>query len=111
MIMADMSCQPIHYKYEEHDIFFAVCAKFDALIIRCNPGHICADGGDQSKFDDALRQIEKKGVQVWPSPDVVEFMDAKDTLTKTKLPGFVPTRPGLFLVLLSASSNTKRLAT
>merc|ERR1719353_2120780 len=31
MIAGGMSCQPIHYLHEEHDAFFAVCAKFDAL--------------------------------------------------------------------------------
>merc|ERR1719506_1574450 len=82
MIMAGMSCQPIHYKHEEHDKFFEVCAKFDALIIRCNPGQIADDGGDQKKFDDAVRELQKKGIQAWPSPDVMEFMGAKDALTK-----------------------------
>jgi hypothetical protein len=82
MIMAGMSCQPIHYKHEEHDKFFEVCAKFDALIIRCNPGQINDDGGDQKKFDDAVRELQKKGIQAWPSPDVMEFMGAKDALTK-----------------------------
>merc|ERR1719235_3002032 len=82
MIGAGMSCQPIHYKHEEHDKFFEVCAKFDALIIRCNPGQINDDGGSQSKFDDAVRELQKKGIQAWPSPDVMEFMGAKDALTK-----------------------------
>merc|ERR1719352_1325059 len=82
MIMAGMSCQPIHYKHEEHDKFFEVCANFDALIIRCNPGQINDDGGDQKKFDDAVRELQKKGIQAWPSPDVMEFMGAKDALTK-----------------------------
>merc|ERR1719453_1410860 len=82
MIMAGMSCQPIHYKHEEHDKFFEACAKFDALIIRCNPGQIADDGGDQKKFDDAVRELQKKGIQAWPSPDVMEFMGAKDALTK-----------------------------
>jgi hypothetical protein len=82
MIMAGMSCQPIHYLHEEHDKFFEVCAKFDALIIRCNPGQINDDGGDQKKFDDAVRELQKKGIQAWPSPDVMEFMGAKDALTK-----------------------------
>ena len=40
-----------------------VCAKFDALIIRCNPGQINQDGGDQKKFDDAVRALQKKGIQ------------------------------------------------
>merc|ERR1719253_1052051 len=52
MIMAGMSCQLIHYTHEEHDKFFEVAAKFDFLIVRCNPGQIKADGGDQAKFDD-----------------------------------------------------------
>merc|ERR1719333_527593 len=82
MIMAGISCQCIHYKHEEHDKFFEVCANFDALIIRCNPGQIGQDGGDQKKFDDAVRELQKKGVQAWPSPDVMEFMGAKDALTK-----------------------------
>merc|ERR1719316_855203 len=82
MIMAGLSCQPIHYKHEEHDKFFEVCAKFDALIVRCNPGQIKDDGGDQKKFDDSVRELQKKGIQAWPSPDVMEFMGAKDALTK-----------------------------
>merc|ERR1719174_235906 len=82
MIGAGMSCQPIHYLHEEHDAFFAVCAKFDALIVRCNPGQIKDDGGDQKKFDDSVRALQAKGVQAWPSPDVMEFMGAKDALTK-----------------------------
>ena len=82
MIGAGMSCQPIHYLHEEHDKFFAICAKFDALIVRCNPGQIGQDGGSQAKFDDAVRALQKKGIQAWPSPDVMEFMGAKDALTK-----------------------------
>merc|ERR1719310_1144599 len=84
MIGAGISCQCIHYLHEEHDKFFEVCAKFDALIIRCNPGQINQDGGDQKKFDDAVRALQKKGIQAWPSPDVMEFMGAKDALTKIK---------------------------
>merc|ERR1719420_201601 len=82
MIGAGMSCQPIHYKHEEHDKCFEVLKNFDAVIVRCNPGQINADGGSQQKFDDALRGLRKKGIQVWPSPDVMEFMGAKDALTR-----------------------------
>merc|ERR1712078_940277 len=82
MIKAGMSCQPIHYLHGEHDKFFEVCAKFDALIVRCNPGQIKDDGGDQKKFDDSVRALQAKGDQAWPSPDVMEFMGAKDALTK-----------------------------
>ena len=82
MINNGMSCQLIHYVHEEHDKFFEVMKNFDAIIVRCNPGQIKADGGSQEKFDDAMRGIQKLGIQVWPSPDVMEFMGAKDALTK-----------------------------
>merc|ERR1719198_401193 len=59
-----------------------VLKNFDAVIVRCNPGQIKADGGDQQKFDDSMRELRKKGIQVWPSPDVMEFMGAKDALCK-----------------------------
>merc|ERR1719359_2648268 len=82
MICAGMSCQLIHYVHDEHYTFFDVVKKFDFIIIRCNPGQIKADGGDQGKFDDGMRAIRKLGIQVWPSPDVMEFMGAKDALVK-----------------------------
>jgi len=81
-INSGMSCQFVHYVHEEHDKFFDVMKEFDAIIVRCNPGQIKADGGSQEKFDDAMRGIIKSGIQVWPSPDVMEFMGAKDALTK-----------------------------
>ncbi|CAE7939028.1 unnamed protein product [Symbiodinium sp. KB8] len=82
MIGAGMSCQLIHYVHEEHDTFFEVCKNFDAIIVRCNPGQIKADGGDQGKFDDGMRALRKQDIQVWPAPDVMEFMGAKDALCK-----------------------------
>jgi hypothetical protein len=82
MISAGMSCQLINYVHQEHDKFFSVVPAFDAIIVRCNPGQINADGGKQEKFDDGMRAMRKKGIQVWPSPDVMEFMGAKDALTK-----------------------------
>jgi len=82
MISAGMSCQLIHYVHEEHDTFFDVCKAFDAIIVRCNPGQIKADGGDQGKFDNGMRALRKLDIQVWPAPDVMEFMGAKDALCK-----------------------------
>jgi len=82
MIRSGMSCQLIQYVHEEHDKFFATCAQFDFIIVRINPGHIKADGGSQEKFDDGMRAMRKQGIQVWPSPDVMEFMGAKDALCK-----------------------------
>jgi hypothetical protein len=82
VIAAGMSCQLINYVHEEHNTFFEVVKAFDALIVRCNPGQIKADGGSQEKFDDSMRALRKAGMQVWPSPDVMEFMGAKDALCK-----------------------------
>ena len=85
MINAGISCQLIHYVYEEHDKFIEIVKNFDALIVRCNPGQIKADGGSQEKFDDAMRALQKsQSMPVWPSPDVMEFMGAKDALTNIK---------------------------
>merc|ERR1719428_1903908 len=82
MINAGMSCQLLHYTHQEHDKFFQLLRNFSAIIVRCNPGQIKADGGDQGKFDNGMRELRKLGIQVWPSPDVMEFMGAKDALCK-----------------------------
>merc|ERR1719159_1991332 len=82
MISAGMSCQLVHYVNTEHDKFFEVMKNFDAIIVRCNPGQIKQDGGDQQKFDNSMREMRKLGIQVWPSPDVMEKMGAKDALCK-----------------------------
>merc|ERR1719444_61582 len=84
-INAGMSCPLIHYVPEQHDTFFKVMENMDALIVRCNPGQIKAAGGDQGKFDDAMRKLKTdKKVPAWPSPDVMEFMGAKDAPTKIR---------------------------
>merc|ERR1719337_450019 len=82
MIKAGMACYLVHYVHSQHDVFFAVMECMDAILVRCNPGQIKADGGDQGKFDDSMRALRKAGMQVWPSPDVMEFMGAKDALCK-----------------------------
>lgn len=82
MISANMSCQLIHYVPSEHNIFFKVIEKFDAIILRCNPGQINAGGGDQTLFDECMRLIQKKGICVWPPPDVMEIMGSKSALGK-----------------------------
>ncbi|CAE7825509.1 unnamed protein product [Symbiodinium sp. CCMP2592] len=82
MIASGMSCQLVHYVPEEHDAFIKAMEGFDAIIVRCNPGQINAAGGGQMKFDDAMRGLQKKGKQVWPSPDVMTNMGAKDALCK-----------------------------
>jgi len=84
MINAGIACHLIHYVHGQHDTFFKVLAHMDAVIVRCNPGQIKADGGSQGKFDESMRALKATGVPVWPSPDVMEFMGAKDALTKIK---------------------------
>merc|ERR1712050_676340 len=84
MIKAGMACYLVHYVHSQHDAFFSVMENMDAILVRCNPGQIKADGGDQGKFDDSMRALQKKKIPVWPSPDVMEFMGAKDALTKIK---------------------------
>jgi len=82
MISSNMSCQLINYVPAEHDKFMSVIDKFDAVIVRCNPGQIGAAGGNQQKFDEGMRTVRAKGIPVWPSPDVMEMMGAKDALCK-----------------------------
>jgi len=84
MIHSKMSCQLVHYVHDEHDDFLDLMKKFDFIIVRCNPGQIKADGGDQAKFDQGMRSLRYQGVQVWPSPDVMEIMGAKDALCKIR---------------------------
>ena len=45
----------------------------DAFIVRCKPGQIKADGGDQAKFADGVRAIRKRWIQVWPSRVVAKL--------------------------------------
>jgi len=82
MINAGMSCQLIHYVHEDHDKFFETLKSFDATIVRCNQGQIAADGGDQKKFDDGMRELRNSGKQMWMSPDAFEALGTKDALVK-----------------------------
>jgi len=81
-IATGLSCQLIHYVHEQHDIFFEVCTGFDAVIVRCSPGQIEADGGEQCRFDHGLRGLRRQGILVWPAPDVTEKICAKDSPVK-----------------------------
>jgi len=82
MIAAGMSCQMLHYLHEHHEAFFERLRGFDAVLVRCNPGHVKADGGSQARFDESLRQLRRAGVHVWPSPDVVAKMGTKEALVR-----------------------------
>merc|ERR1711920_537863 len=87
VIKTGCSCQIVEYHYEEHDKFMEVAKQFDAIIVRCNPGHIDADGGSQQKFDKDMQDLASK-IPIWPTADVMTLMGAKDALVKIKDMGF-----------------------
>jgi len=80
MIRAGMSCQLIHYRCEEHEQFVLFCAGFDVLILRCTLGQIEADGGNRARFLEGLRHIERCGTHVWPSPEEMARLSARDSI-------------------------------
>ncbi|CAK0855816.1 unnamed protein product [Prorocentrum cordatum] len=82
-INAGMSCQLVNYCIEKHDEFFAILEKFDAIVVRCNPGQVNAAGGSQRKFDDAMMKLAETR-PVWPTPDVMAKMGAKKALCMIK---------------------------
>merc|ERR1719410_777230 len=83
LIKAGISCQIVFYVKEEHDTFFEVIKRFDAIVVRINPGQINAAGGDQGKFDKDMMKLADK-MPVWPTPDIMNKMGAKDALCKIK---------------------------
>jgi len=83
LIKQGMSCQIINYVHEEHDKYMEVVKQFDAIVWRCNPGHIDADGGSQAKADKDMQELSKN-IPVWPTADVMTLMGAKDALVKIK---------------------------
>jgi len=84
---AGIAVQMIFYNVDEHDKFFEIVPKFDAIVMRINPGQITANGGDQQKFDAAMTEVASK-IPVWPTPANMEQMGAKDALTKIKAMDF-----------------------
>jgi len=77
----------VYYTPDNHDSFFETLAKFDAVLVRVNPGQIKGMGGDQKKFDDAMMVIAASK-SVWPQPAIMESMGAKDALCCIKDMGF-----------------------
>jgi len=83
LINSGIACQIIFYNVAEHDKFFEVVAKFDGIVIRVNPGQITANGGSQQKFDDDMMKVAAK-IPVWPTPETMSKMGAKDALCQIK---------------------------
>merc|ERR1711972_766049 len=84
LIKQGINAQLLPYQPAEHDAFMECVKKFDACIIRINPGQITAQGGDQQKFDKDVTDIIAGGVPIWPSPETMEKMGAKDALCMVK---------------------------
>jgi len=60
MINAGMACYPVHYVHQQHDTFFEVMEHMDAILVRCNPGQIKADGGD-GRYPGAVQSRSDQG--------------------------------------------------
>jgi len=84
VIAAGGACDLILYDAEKHDVFVADTAKYDALIVRINPGQLSqgTPEGTQKKFDDLMNEYITKGKLVWSSPKIQTQMGAKDALVK-----------------------------
>ncbi|KAH8076503.1 hypothetical protein JL721_509 [Aureococcus anophagefferens] len=85
VIKAGGACDMLLYDYTDHAGFEATIEKYDALIVRINPGQLSqipgADGA-QAKFDATMNAFVGKGKPVWSSPGVQQKMGAKDALCK-----------------------------
>jgi len=84
LIKQNMNAQLLPYQPAEHEPFMECLKKFDAAIIRINPGQITAQGGDQQKFDKDIMDLVNAGKPIWPTPETMEKMGAKDALCNVK---------------------------
>eukprot|EP00966_Prymnesium_polylepis_P047684 1104814-Prymnesium_polylepis.1 len=86
VIEAGGACDLILYDATKHEDFVAATGKYDALIVRINPGQLSqgTPDGTQKKFDDLMDSYIAKGKLVWSSPKIQTQMGAKDALVKIK---------------------------
>ncbi|KAH8059143.1 hypothetical protein JL722_5697 [Aureococcus anophagefferens] len=85
VIKAGGACDMLLYDYEDHAGFEATIEKYDALIVRINPGQLSqipGVDGVQAKFDATMNAFVAKGKPVWSSPGVQTKMGARDALCK-----------------------------
>ena len=63
VIKAGGACDLILYDANNHDAFVAETAKYDALIVRINPGQLSqgTPDGTQQRFDDLMNQYISEG--------------------------------------------------
>ena len=85
VIKTGNSCDILQYEVDKHDSFEAKLGKYDAFIVRVNPGQIDnAKKGGQQIFDAMMSKLASQGKPVWSSPDVQSKMGAKDALVQIK---------------------------
>ena len=87
VIKAGAACDLLKYDYTKHAEFVKAVQKYDALIVRINPGQLSqipGVTGVQAKFDDLMNSLLAKGKLVWSSPGVQTQMGAKDALVMIK---------------------------
>jgi len=84
IIKSGGACEIVKYFDTKHAEFAKAIEKYDALIVRINPGQLSQGTlpGTQQRFDALMNAFIKKGGIVWSSPDVQTKMGAKDALCK-----------------------------
>mgnify|MGYP003298332338 CR=1 FL=1 len=82
IVKAGGSCEIVKYFDTKHAEFTKAIEKYDALIVRINPGQLSqgTPEGSQAKFDDLMNEYIKGGMLVWSSPKIQTQMGAKDAL-------------------------------
>merc|ERR1719428_1497212 len=82
VIKAGGACDLILYDAENHAAFVETTAKYDALIVRINPGQLSqgTPDGTQARFDELMNKYITEGKLVWSSPKIQTQMGAKDAL-------------------------------
>ena len=84
VIAAGGACDIIKYFDDKHEEFAEQVGRYDALIVRINPGQLSQGTlpGTQARFDALMNSMLAKGKLVWSSPEVQTKMGAKDALCK-----------------------------
>lgn len=82
VIKTGNGCEIVKYCDTKHDEFARQVQKYDALIVRINPGHLSQRmlPGRQERFDALMNDLLSKGKLIWSSPEVQTRMGAKDAL-------------------------------
>jgi len=88
VIAAGGACDLVLFDSEKNgtDVveFKGLTEKYDALIVRINPGQLSQGTaeGTQKRFDDLMNEYIAAGKLVWSSPKIQTQMGAKDALVK-----------------------------